>query len=425
MANSDMFYPGGEHSTFPGNYMTMDAGGPLQIAQGLPNVRSTSAGTMVPNLPPANFTDTTDQQGEPHVPYIVSVQEDSGGRVSRYIDGEALFGLYSSTHKSYVNQAKSMWDLNFTLKKSHVKWIKKLENCTSVEQMLEVDVNDVKTSNKPRFGTDVLDGNNFLCAMSGTTINSLNRFLDVVDFLGITIDPSANHVSVADKYHKTSKVRTFVCNASGRTSMPNIFRATMPGQEVGFVVKKFTNPFAFSDESNMTWKQLLAATETLQVWPVCNGPKRLPLCGSVASDAPTLRADMDTYARQAAFSQFQRLPDGAQEFDWWERDPQKISLRYMDYEMRVHRPDNRSALVLDPCLVAKTGLYIPLGTIRSSTGQIPSVEQITAAVSPTLDTQEHALNSDWTLLKSYCQIEVSLNQNLPSLIRGRLMDLSS
>jgi hypothetical protein len=413
--------PGGEHSTFPGRYVTVPGGGPLNVSRATPPGRGAygAPGGVLRN-PPIAYTDTTEDQLEPQIPYIVNVQADKGGRIAMCNQGDIMFGLYSGIHKSHVNQAKAMWDMNLTLRNSHQKWQKSIEHGTSVDAILDAANEDVKARKRTRFGCSVLDDSNFLTHTEGSNIYSLNRFCDTVDFLGITTDPSTNHVQMADDYHKSSLVRSFVCNAEGRTKLPNIFRATSPGQEVGLIVKKFMDPYAFNSEESMGWKQIVASTAPLEIWPVCNLGKRFPIAGRYDRGNPSFRPDQDAFSRRTMENAFQRLPDAARESFWNERDPCKIDLRYLEYFVRAFRGTNQAAMQLDTSIQGMTGLYIPLGTVRSPVGKVPSTDQIAAAVSPRSDNRNVAVNSEWVQLMSYCPIEIHAHDYGTGLYRSRI-----
>jgi hypothetical protein len=76
------------------------------------------------------------------------------------------------------------------------------------------------------------------------------------------------------------------------------------------------------------------------------------------------------------------LPFGGNEFSWNERDPTKIQACHWDYEGSVYRPDEHSAGVLDTRLVMRPSYYFGIGTVDSTVPGVPSVEEISEAVSP-------------------------------------------
>lgn len=422
--------PGGDHAQFPGRFVTQPGGGPMNLANPTPPGRHAfaSAGTPTTGAPPG-YTDTTSSQQEPRIPYLANVQTDRAGRVGLYQQGEFLFSMYQSVHKSHILQAKSLWDLNASLAKTHKNFQDIIAKANSPENALELAKDWQSATSTPRFAASVLDDENFFSHVECGSIQSLNRFEDVVDYVGVTLDPSANHVNKADDYSKASLVRNFVCNAEGRTKVPNIFRATKPGDKVGLIAKRFTNPMAFANEDSMTWADVVRAIQPIQVWPVLNTSGHAPLGGGIAQHgmhqgyfgAPgaTFLNDRNPHGHRVDRRALARLPDAAMQFFHDERDPAKISNRYWEYRARLYQAPGSPGLSLDTRLVAMNGHYIHLGEVRAPVGKVPTVAQVAAAVAPCENRGPGPINAEWIQLLTACPIEIHTTAPPPSLYRSR------
>lgn len=401
--------------------------------------RTVDPGAPFPGRPPmTEMTATTDSQMEPYVPYRVDVILDKQNLINHVNDGNFFFGFDSQLHKSSVNKAMPLWQLNESFMSSHIRHYKQLRTKGTVEEILSNTRDSFTRKNpysvkkpRPEYPTSVLDSSNAFHLSRGNVIETLNEFLNVIDYLGVSSAPLNSKLNRANKYSTLSKVKNMTFNAEGRTKVPNIFRATRQGEEVGFVVKKFTNPHAFINDEDMSFAQICDHKAPLQIWPVTNGYKTFPTSGLFSkyryTDGPMgaerfLNQNTNTMSgkqnRNYVFPD--ALPDGMRESKWDERDPQKIDLRYCDYICNVYKEPNSPDLKMDGSLVCKTGYYIPVGKVRASVPHVPSVEEVAKAVcpSPTSD-----ISFDYSRLLSDYPVEIHITHPDMNLYRSRTTEL--
>jgi hypothetical protein len=339
--------------------------------------------------PRVNYTSTTDAQRAPSAPFKVNVRMDQEGRVDDYNQGEILFGVYAfgSRRDHNISRAMSLWDLNYMLRRSHEHWVREFEHCTSVEDAID-RMRELLCREEYRFKVECSANVNksfgdFLDMLELNNTVRIETFLKEFPYIGVTLDPNGTRLVDANYLSRTSGVKMFMCEAEGRAKVPNIWRAALPGTEVGFVVTKFTNPHALADDVNMGWRSILNALQPIQVWPVSNFGRRYPTLGMYSNCQAPSRGVVP-------------LPDGASEFVWNERDPTKIQAVHWDYRMSVSRPDDHSAMEVNSWLEQRPSYYFPIGTVDTAVPGQPSVEEVCNAVSP--HDGMFKLNTGWTRL---------------------------
>jgi len=391
---------GGPFSTLEAQY-TSQGGGTPQTGTAMPAAPAyggfKSGGFL--NPPRTQYTSTSDAQRIPSAPFKVLAAMDSERRVDKYSQGEILFGAHAfgTRGSNGVQRILSLWDLNLSLRRSHEHWVNLFENCNSAEDAKRVMMSCLaqeqyrykaeSTSNKYKSDSDFLE----LLELNNTA--RMDTFLREYPFIGVTIDPRGTEVSRANLLADTSGVKVFVCDAEGRVKMPNIFRAVMPGTEVGLLVTKFNNPHVLGNDVNMSWRDILNNLKPFQVWPVSNYNTRFPSAGCYAGESRRTNG--------AAFP----LPVSAGEYKWDERDPQKIQAMYCEYSMALVQGDGHAPAVIYPSMDFRPAYYFSIGVVEQAVAKVPSVADVTDAVSPTT-TDMYSINSAWTRLMTNAPITV-------------------
>ena len=167
----------------------------------------------------------------------------------------------------------------------------------------------------------------------------------------------------------------------------------MPGTEVGLLVTKFNNPHVLGNDVDMSWRDILNQLKPFQVWPVSNYNARFPSVGCYAGESRrTTGASCP-------------LPVSAGEYKWDERDPQKIQAMYCEYSMALVHGDGHTPAVVQPTMDFRPAYYFSIGVVEQAVAKVPSVADITDAVSPTT-TDMFSVNSAWTRLMSNASITV-------------------
>lgn len=386
----------GPYNSYESQYTSSNAGGLFGSVPAAP-VRGAYSSGGIFSMPKINFTSTTDAQNAPSAPFQVRVKREEDKYSELYNQGDILWGVYSfsaTRDKNDVIRARSLWHLNMDLDYGHREWVKTFENCTSVEDCEDVmkwylKRDDFRFKVDNTDNSDVSDMDFFeLLELSNTT--RIGKFLKQYPYIGPTIDPNGTSITEGNLMANTTGVKLFLCEAEGRVKMPNIFRATMPGTEVGFMITKFTNPHALAADSDSDWRTILHALAPIQVWPVANFNRRFPTCGM--------------YNGGCGQGGPIPLPPCVGESSWNERDPTKIQQCHWDYHASAWRPNAHSSKVLDTKLVMRTSYYMAIGTVDTTVPGKPSVEEVCAAVAPKLTRYDP--NTAWNRLMDKYPITV-------------------
>lgn len=394
------FFGPGPHSSLDAQYTTKDVGSPSTVVAPAPPPAYPGYGSYPMGSVRMQYTNTSDAQRIPSAPFKVLATVDYGKRLERYGYGEILFGVNSFGVRTQngVQRVKSLWDLNRSLRESHELWVSEFEDCRSVAEAKK-KMRDCLTKEDYRYKAESvsnkeLGDHDFLELLELSNVTRLDSFLREYLFLGVTIDPKANELSRANALTGQSGVAVFVCEAEGRVTMPNIFRAELPGTEVGLIVTKFNNPHVLGNDANMSWRDILRALQPFQVWPVSNFKGRFPNSGHYTGVNYRLPGGGAP------------LPSGVGQYNWDNRDPATMQCMYCEYTMSVDGAE------IYPDMSFRPAYYFSIGTVEQPVPNVPSVAEITEAVAPaSMVTTD--MNRQWIKLATTSPIVV--HARAPSL----------